>query len=103
MNTEIIVNVTDHETRVALIENRVLSEIFIERGDETNITGNIYKGVVQRVLPGMQAAFVDINLDQAAFLYVDDVTPQKNHDDVDNLGKEEVSETPFNPDRKSVV
>lgn len=98
MNTEIIVNVTDHETRVALIENRVLSEIFIERGDETNITGNIYKGVVQRVLPGMQAAFVDINLDQAAFLYVDDVTPQKNHDDVDNLGKEEVSETPFNPE-----
>ena len=91
MNTEIIVNVTDHETRVALIENRVLSEIFIERGDETNITGNIYKGVVQRVLPGMQASFVDINLDQAAFLYVDDVIPHKNQDDDECLIQEETS------------
>ncbi|MBU0993722.1 MAG: Rne/Rng family ribonuclease [Proteobacteria bacterium] len=90
MNTELIVNVTDHETRVALIENGILAEIFIERGDETNITGNIYKGIVQRVLPGMQAAFVDINLDQAAFLYVDDVVGRKNNGD-DHLGNDDIS------------
>ena len=72
-NKELIVNVTSNETRVALVENGNIVELFIERGDDSNITGNIYKGRVQRVLPGMQAAFVDIGLKQAAFLYVDDV------------------------------
>jgi len=70
---ELIVNAEEHETRVALLENGTIAELFIERGDETNITGNIYKGRIQRVLPGMQAAFVDIGLTQAAFLYVDDI------------------------------
>jgi len=73
MYRELVVNATDHETRVALLENGTIVELFIERDDESNITGNIYKGKVQRVLPGMQAAFVDIGLSQAAFLYVDDV------------------------------
>ncbi|MBF0200814.1 MAG: Rne/Rng family ribonuclease [Desulfamplus sp.] len=73
MLKEIVVNAAPHETRVAVLENGTIAELFIERGDETNITGNIYKGRVQRVLPGMQAAFVDIGLNQAAFLYVDDV------------------------------
>lgn len=73
MYTELIVNVTEHETRVALLENDKLAEIFIERGDELNISGNIYRGRVQRVLPGMQAAFIDIGLQQASFLYVDDL------------------------------
>lgn len=73
MNTEIIINVTSHETRVALLENGMLAELHIERDFEKSIVGNIYKGRVQRVLPGMQAAFVDIGLDRAAFLYVDDI------------------------------
>jgi ribonuclease G len=73
MYTELIVNVTEHETRVALLEDGKLAEIFIERGDEQNISGNIYKGRVQRVLPGMQAAFIDIGLNQASFLYIDDL------------------------------
>lgn len=73
MYRELVVNVTDQETRVALLEDGTIVELFIERDDESNITGNIYKGKVQRVLPGMQAAFVDIGLSQAAFLYVDDV------------------------------
>lgn len=73
MLKELVVNAAPHETRVALLENGTIAELFIEREDDTSIAGNIYKGRVQRVLPGMQAAFVDIGFDQAAFLYVDDV------------------------------
>ncbi len=73
MTGELIINVTSQETRVALIENGQLCELHIERNSEKGLTGNIYKGKVQRVLPGMQAAFVDIGLSRSAFLYVDDV------------------------------
>ncbi len=73
MYKKIVINVADHETRVALLEDGNIAELFIERGDASDIAGNIYKGKVQRVLPGMQAAFVDIGLKQAAFIYVDDV------------------------------
>jgi len=73
MYKKIVINVADHETRVALVEDGNIAELFIERGDASDIAGNIYKGKVQRVLPGMQAAFVDIGLKQAAFIYVSDV------------------------------
>jgi len=73
MYKELIINTTEHETRVSLLEDGTIVELFIDRGDDQNIAGNIYKGRVQRVLPGMQAAFVDIGLQQAAFVYVDDV------------------------------
>ncbi len=73
MLKELVVNAAPHETRVALLENGTIVEVFIEREDENSIAGNIYKGRVQRVLPGMQAAFVDIGFEQAAFIYVDDV------------------------------
>ena len=73
MNSELIVNVTSSETRVALLENGILAELHIERESDKGIAGNIYKGRVQRVLPGMQAAFVEIGLARSAFLYVDDV------------------------------
>ncbi|RPJ82665.1 MAG: Rne/Rng family ribonuclease [Deltaproteobacteria bacterium] len=73
MYKELIINSAEHETRVALLEDRSIVELLIDRGDDSNIAGNIYKGRVQRVLPGMQAAFVDIGLHQAAFIYVDDV------------------------------
>lgn len=73
MYKKIIINVADHETRVALMEDETIAELFIERKGSRDNTGNIYKGRVQRVLPGMQAAFVDIGLNQAAFIYVDDV------------------------------
>ncbi len=73
MYKEIVINVSQRETRVALLEDGTIVELFIERGDASDITGNIYKGRVQRVLPGIQAAFVDIGLNQAAFIYVDDV------------------------------
>ncbi len=73
MSKKIVINDTEHETRVALLEDETIVELFIERRDDNDIAGNIYKGRVQRVLPGMQAAFIDIGLKQAAFLYVDDV------------------------------
>jgi ribonuclease G len=82
VSTDLIINVTHYETRVALIENGTVSELYIERSGERSIAGNIYKGRVVRVLPGMQAAFVDIGLDKAAFLYVSDV-----YDNLDEIEK----------------
>ena len=74
MSSELIINYRPHETRVALLENNTLVEFQVERGAQgAGLLGNIYRGKVIRVLPGMQAAFVDIGLEKAAFLYVDDV------------------------------
>jgi len=73
MSNQLIINVTPHETRVALLEDGMLAESYIERTKGRSIVGNIYKGKVVRVLPGMQAAFVDIGLEKAAFLYVSDI------------------------------
>jgi len=73
MSEEILINVTPQETRVAVVENGVLQEVHIERTRARGIVGNIYKGRVSRILPGMQAAFVDIGLDRAAFLHASDV------------------------------
>jgi len=73
---EIIVNKTGRETRVALMENGQLLELHVDRGDKRSYVGNIYKGKVVRVLPGMQAAFVDIGLERAAFLYAGDIYPE---------------------------
>lgn len=76
MSEEILINVTPRETRVAVVENGVLQEVFIERSSKRGLVSNIYKGRVCRVLPGMQAAFVDVGLERAAFLHASDiVTP----------------------------
>ncbi len=73
MAGELIINATQYETRVALVENGHVVEFYLERPSDKGITGNIYKGRVLRVLPGMQSAFVDIGLDRAAFLHVGDL------------------------------
>ncbi|WP_396621555.1 ribonuclease G [Marinobacter sp. W-8] len=73
MSEEILINVTPVETRVALVENGMLQEAYIERTSRKGIVGNIYKGKVVRVLPGMEAAFVDIGLERAAFIHASDV------------------------------
>jgi len=73
VSAELLMNVTPTETRVALIENGILQEIHIERQAKRGLVGNIYVGKVSRVLPGMQAAFVDIGLDKAAFLHASDI------------------------------
>jgi len=74
MAETILINADDFETRVALLENGELTEVFMARDKEKSIVGNIYKGKVLRVLPGMQAAFVDIGLERSAFLYVAEVS-----------------------------
>lgn len=76
MSSELIINSNPFETRVALVENGQVAELYVERSSDKGIAGNIYKGRVVRVLPGMQAAFVDIDLDKAAFLYVSDIHHQ---------------------------
>ncbi|AQS59951.1 Rne/Rng family ribonuclease [Desulforamulus ferrireducens] len=78
MLKEIVVNVQEEETRVAVLEDRVLMEVYIERSQNQRLVGNIFKGKVENVLPGMQAAFVDIGLEKNAFLYVEDAQPSRN-------------------------
>jgi ribonuclease G len=73
MNKEMVVSSTPHETRVAILEDDQVVEVFIEREQSRGVVGNIYKGRVSKVLPGMQSAFVDLGLDRDAFLYVTDV------------------------------
>ena len=73
MGNEIIINASREETRVALLESGQLAELYIERKKDTSLVGNVYKGKVIKILPGMQSAFVDIGLEKAAFLHVADV------------------------------
>ncbi|HKJ77696.1 MAG TPA: ribonuclease G [Gammaproteobacteria bacterium] len=75
MSEELLINVTPRETRVAFVENGVLQEVHIERARKRGLVGNIYKGRVCRVLPGMQAAFVEAGLERTAFLHASDVAP----------------------------
>ncbi|WP_369602578.1 ribonuclease G [Hahella sp. SMD15-11] len=89
MSEEILVNMTPVETRVAVVENGMLQEVYIERSRRRGLVGNIYKGKVVRVLPGMEAAFVDIGLERAAFIHVSDVGPaghdKARHGDIGQL------------------
>lgn len=73
MANELVINVTKEESRVAFLENGQVVELYIERKKDTSFVGNIYKGKIVKILPGMQSAFVDIGLDKAAFLYVGDI------------------------------
>ena len=81
MTKELFVSSTPHETKVGLVEDDQLAEVFIERENEYTLAGSIYKGRVTRVLPGMQSAFVDIGLERDAFLYVSDFMELEDHDE----------------------
>lgn len=81
MSEEILINITPRETRVAMVENGVLQEIFIERTSRRGMVGNIYRGKVVRVLPGMQAAFIDIGLERTAFLHASDIAVREGGSD----------------------
>ena len=83
MSSEILVNITPQETRVAVMEQGVVQELHIERTSSVDIVGNIYNGRVTRVLPGMQSAFVDIGLDRAAFLHLADIWRLRQGEDAD--------------------
>ena len=75
MPQEILINLTPQETRVALVENGLLQELQIERDAARGIVSNVYVGKVVRILPGMQAAFIDIGLERTAFLHTSDIFP----------------------------
>ncbi len=77
MSEEILINITPMESRVAVVENGVLQEVHVERTQKRGIVGNIYKGKVVRVLPGMQAAFVDIGLERAAFIHASEIASRE--------------------------
>lgn len=107
MSSVLVINAAGRETRVALVEQGHIAEFYLERKKDRGIVGNIYKGRVTRVLPGMQAAFVDIGLDKAGFLYVGDVlfdpdvtrhqfdlTEGENDEDVDEVPEESQADAP---------
>src|SRR5471032_2800763 len=73
MNKEMIVSSNGHETMVAILEDDLVAEVFVERERHRGVVGNVYKGRVSKVLPGMQSAFVDLGLERDGFLYVSDV------------------------------
>jgi ribonuclease G len=84
MTKEMIISANEHETRVAILEDDLVSEIFVERERQRGVVGNIYKGRVSKVLPGMQSAFVDIGLERDGFLYVSDVVTEFDDDEDDD-------------------
>jgi Rne/Rng family ribonuclease len=85
MTKELFVSSTPHETKVGLVEDDQLAEIYLERENEYTLAGSIYKGRVTRVLPGMQSAFVDIGLERDAFLYVSDFMELQDEDEVEEI------------------
>ncbi|HUJ96169.1 MAG TPA: Rne/Rng family ribonuclease [Terriglobales bacterium] len=85
MTKELFVSSTPHETKVGLVEDDQLAEIYLERENEYTLAGSIYKGRVTRVLPGMQSAFVDIGLERDAFLYVSDFMELEDQDEVEEV------------------
>src|SRR5512147_1363581 len=95
MSVEILINATTRETRAAVLENGVLQEIYVERASRRGLVSNLYKGRVSRVLPGMQAAFIDVGLERTAFLHAADIA-QPNTDST-------VVGTPVTVDIRSLV
>jgi ribonuclease G len=91
MNKELYVSTTPHETKVALVEDDQLAEVYFERENEYTLAGSIYKGRVTRVLPGMQSAFVDIGLERDAFLYVSDFLELQDEDEDGEFGDVKVT------------
>src|SRR5438270_6179341 len=86
MAKELFISTTPHETKVAVVEDEQLAEIYFERENEYTLAGSIYKGRVTRVLPGMQSAFVDIGLERDAFLYVTDfLEEQEDQEDFEQI------------------
>src|SRR5437660_12855695 len=81
MSKELFVTSTPHETKLAVVEDDQVVEVFFERENEYTLAGSIYKGRVTRVLPGMQSAFVDIGLERDAFLYVSDFMDLEDQDE----------------------
>src|SRR5258708_6716269 len=84
MNKEMIVSSNGHETMVAILEDDLVAEVFVERERQRSVVGNVYKGRVSKVLPGMQSSFIDLGLERDGFLYVDDVINPEEFDKPDD-------------------
>src|ERR1700746_880457 len=89
MSREIVINATKHESRIAVPEEGQVVELWVERSRHRTVVGNIYKGRVTKVLPGMQSAFVDLGLERDAFLYVSDVI--EDFEDYENEASDELN------------
>src|SRR6476469_5982250 len=86
MSREIVINATKHESRIAVLDEGQVVELWVERTRHRTVVGNIYKGRVTRVLPGMQSAFVDLGLERDAFLYVTDfLEEQEDQEEFDQV------------------
>src|SRR5271154_6949675 len=88
MSKELVISSNRHETKVALIEDDQLVELYFQRSNEYSLAGSIHKGRVTRVLPGMQSAFVDLGLERDTFLYVSDFL-EEHHEDIDRITGDE--------------
>src|SRR6187401_2675423 len=95
MTKEMIISSSAHETRVAILEEDQVAEVFIERERSRGVVGNLYKGRVSKVLPGMQSAFVDLGLKRDGFLYVSDVVA--TFEEFDRLETDEDDPPPSAP------
>src|SRR5213594_4325677 len=84
MQKEMIVSANGHETMVAILEDDLVAEVFVERERQRGVVGNVYKGRVSKVLPGMQSSFIDLGLERDGFLYVDDVINPEEFDRLDD-------------------
>src|SRR5690349_21702322 len=85
MTEQLLLNITSHDVRAALVSDQVLQEIYIERRLHQRLAGPIHKGKAHRVLPGIQAAFIDIGLERAAFLHVSDLQTSSSDSDIRDL------------------
>src|ERR1700678_398372 len=94
MAKEICISSTPHETRLAILEDDQLSEIYYERENEYTLAGSIFNGLVTRVLPGMQSAFVDLGLERDAFLYVTDFIELEDPEEGDEIERTAASPAP---------
>src|SRR6202047_5314868 len=88
MSKELVISSNRHETKVALIEDDQLCEVYFQRANEYSLAGSIHKGRVTRVLPGMQSAFVDLGLERDAFLYVTDFLEEQEDSEEYEGGKQ---------------
>src|SRR5215475_11641977 len=101
MPKELIISANVHEKKVAIIEDGVVTEFYVERRDENQgVVGNLYKGRVMKVLPGMQSAFVDIGLERDAFLYVDDFADLFDEDEGMDFKEASEDEQPQREDKR---
>jgi ribonuclease G len=103
MSEEILINVTPQETRVSVVENGILQEVHIERTQKRGLVGNIFKGRVSRVLPGMQAAFIDVGLERTGFLHSSDIVANSSNLDPDADAESDINETEQTQPIESII